>query len=92
MVSSLRLTLSKLAPCRNRSTPAVSGVVRFPTGPSYDRHLAKALPGLKTEDLDYPGNSRPTDWKNFWLQEMLPSGSIIRSGQRIQDQGRRQLP
>jgi hypothetical protein len=90
VVSSLRLPLSKLAPCRNRSTPAVSGVV--PRRPSYDRHLAKALPGFKTEDLDYPGNSRPTDWKNFWLREVLSSEPTIRSGQRIQDQGRHQLP
>ena len=90
VVSSLRLTLSELPLVETEVLRPC--LVWFPTGPDYDRPLTKALPGFKTEDLDYPGISRPTDWKNFWLQEMLPSGSIIRSGQRIQDQGRRQLP
>jgi hypothetical protein len=33
-------------------------LVWFPTGPSYDKHLKKALPGFETEDLDHPGTAR----------------------------------
>jgi hypothetical protein len=66
VVSSLRLTLSELPLVETEVLRPC--LVWFPTGPSYDRHLTKALPGFKTEDLDYPGILRPTDWKNFWLR------------------------
>ena len=46
-------------------------LVWFPTGPGYDRHMAKALPGFKTEDLDYPGMSRI-----HGLEELLAPGGV----------------
>jgi hypothetical protein len=33
-------------------------LVWFPTGPSYDKHLCRALPGFETEDLAHAGMAR----------------------------------
>jgi hypothetical protein len=49
VVSSLRLTLSELPLVETEVLRPC--LVWFPTGPGYDRHLTKALPGFKTEDL-----------------------------------------
>jgi len=50
-------------------------LVWFPTGPNYDKHLCKALPGFKTEDLHHPGVARV-----HGLEELLaPGGVAIRS-------------
>jgi hypothetical protein len=64
--------------------------VWFPTGSGYDPYLAKALPGFKTENLDYPGISRI-----HGLEELLAPGGValrtyIRSGQK--DSGSRPSP
>jgi hypothetical protein len=65
-------------------------LVWFPTGSGYDPYLAKALPGFKTENLDYPGISRI-----HGLEELLAPGGValrtyIRSGQK--DSGSRPSP
>lgn len=44
-------------------------VVWFPTGPGYDPHLKKALPGFETEDLKPPGMARV-----LGLEDLLATG------------------
>ncbi len=46
-------------------------LVWFPTGPGYDRHLKKALPGFETEDLGYPGMARV-----HGLERLLAPGGV----------------
>lgn len=47
-------------------------LVWFPTGPSYDKHLCKALPGFKTEELS--GN--PGMAKVHGLDGLMASGGV----------------